>query len=102
MAQTVRTHVVMPAEMVKEIDEVFGGRNRSRFIVEAVEKELRRLKLRRSLDAFQMEDGEFPPWDTTESTIEWVRELRRTADRFPAGGDWSEDDPLPAGHELPH
>ena len=42
---TVRTHVVLPAELAKEIDEIAGPRGRSAFIVETTAKEVRRRKL---------------------------------------------------------
>lgn len=92
MPQTARAHVVMPAELIKEIDEVVGGRNRSRFVAEAAAEKLARLKRLRAFEKFAgfIQDGEVPEWDTKESTIEWVRALRRSGRQIPAGQDWWE------------
>lgn len=39
-----RAHVVIPSELVEEIDAVVGQRKRSQFLVMAAERELMRLK----------------------------------------------------------
>ncbi|MGA9673156.1 MAG: hypothetical protein WBQ94_28410 [Terracidiphilus sp.] len=74
---TVRTHIVLPAELAKDIDELAGPRGRSAFIVETTAKEVRRRKLL----AFLQSDE--PGWrdenhpDLVESgTADWVRSLR--------------------------
>jgi hypothetical protein len=74
---TVRTHIVLPEELAKEIDELAGPRGRSAFIVETTAKEVRRRKL---LAFLQSEE---PAWhdkdhpDLVElGTAEWVRSLR--------------------------
>ena len=46
-----RTHIVLPAEIVSSIDAEVGKRQRSRFIREAAERELRRLAQARALAA---------------------------------------------------
>ena len=40
---TRRTYVVLPSTVISAIDEAVGQRGRSRFIVEAAERELKRL-----------------------------------------------------------
>ncbi len=74
-----RTHVVIPTEVVSEIDELVGPRRRSRFLTELATKELRRLRLLRALEAL----GSSPPvWnpedhpELTEGAAAWVRRLR--------------------------
>ena len=81
----------MPEELINQVDEMVGGRNRSRFVVGAVEEKLRRIKLQRAAEEFVglISDGEVPEWETKDSTIEWVRALRRDADRLPAGEEAS-------------
>ena len=74
----VRTNLLLPAELVRELDEVAGPRNRSRFVADAVAYKLHREKLRRAFEAarglLKLED--YPHWDTPEKVVEWVREMR--------------------------
>lgn len=85
MAATVerrRAHVLLPREIIDEIDATVGPRGRSRFILEAVEERLQR---QRRLAAFErvvgsVADGEIPEWETPESTAAWLEELRRGCD----------------------
>ena len=77
-----RAHVVLPSDLVCDIDERVGQRRRSEFIQEAIEEKLNRL---RRVEAFQrvvgsIGDGEIPEWETRESTSAWVRELREEWD----------------------
>ena len=61
-------------------------------MVDTVEEKLRRIKLQRAAEEFVglISDGEVPEWETKDSTIEWVRALRRAAD--PAGRILSSSD----------
>jgi Arc/MetJ-type ribon-helix-helix transcriptional regulator len=73
-----RVYVVLPEELLREIDARVGKRKRSEFIQEAVEEKLNRL---RRVEAFErvvgsIADGEVPEWDTPESAAEWLRALR--------------------------
>jgi hypothetical protein len=85
---TLRTHIVLPKELAKEIDEFAGPRGRSAFLVEVAEKEIRR----RRLLAFLGSDE--PAWhdenhpDLVEmGTAEWVRSLRSEPSVRLAGRD---------------
>jgi len=75
---SVRTNLLLPKELVRELDEVAGPRGRSRFVAEAVAYRLRRERLRRAFDrsfgVLKREDH--PHWATPEKVVEWVRELR--------------------------
>lgn len=76
-----RAHVVMPQEVIEEVDVRVGPRHRSEFILDAVREQLRRL---RRVEAFDRavgssREGGIREWDTPESTEAWVRALR---------GDW--------------
>lgn len=73
-----RAHVVLPSDLICEIDERVGQRRRSKFIQEAIEEKLHRL---RRVEAFKrvvgsVADGEIPEWDTPEATAQWVHDLR--------------------------
>ncbi len=70
---TQRTHVVIPNELVAEIDVLVGKRGRSRFLVNAARKELLR---RRQLDALERATG---AWDDSRHP-----ELRRGSEKFVA------------------
>jgi len=74
-----RAHIVMPSELVEEIDAQVGPRRRSRFVQEAGDEKLRRLRLQASLAemAGSLVDVDIPGWETPEAAAEWVRALRR-------------------------
>jgi len=75
---SVRTNLLLPAELVRELDEVAGPRNRSRFVAEAVAYKLHREKLRRAFESARgiLRREDYPHWDTSEKVVEWVREMR--------------------------
>lgn len=87
-----RTHVVMPKGLVASIDRVVGRRRRSRFIAEAAEEKLIRL---RRIAAFHkvagsLAESDIPGWETSEAAAEWVRASRRADEerlRARAGSD---------------
>lgn len=83
MAEMMRTHVLLPVELVNEVDRRAGARRRSEFIAAAIAQELRRRRLLEAYDEFagSLPDGEVPEWETRESTIEWVRAQRRSSNR---------------------
>jgi hypothetical protein len=78
---TRRTHIVIPDPLVSEIDRVVGKRGRSRFLIQAAEKELRRLRQIQALEdtAGAWKDREHP--ELQEGAAKWVKALRREADR---------------------
>lgn len=71
-----RTHVVIPQEVVTAIDAVVGARGRSRFLVEAAQRELRRLAqskaLERAAGAWSAKDHP----ELKKGAAAWVRSLR--------------------------
>jgi hypothetical protein len=95
---TQRAHVVLPAELIKEIDAAVGPRGRSAFIAEVTRAELRRRWL---LDYFRsgkpaMRDEDHPEW--ANGVDAWLRELRRPGEEHLHGliAD-SPDDEEPQG-----
>jgi len=85
---TVRTHIVLPKELARELDELVGPRGRSAIIVETTQKEL----MRRRLLAFL--ESDVPAWRDEDhpelvkmGTAEWVRSLRSEASDRLAGRD---------------
>ena len=75
-----RTHVVLPDDLVEDVDNLVGKRNRSRFIAEVVAERLRRERLIRAIreGAGSLDMSRHPEWETPEKVAEWIRELRDT------------------------
>ena len=73
-----RVHVVMPNDTVEAVDAIVGKRNRSQFITETVEAELRRRRLGTALAEMDgaLADCDIPGWETPEAAVAWVRALR--------------------------
>ena len=75
-----RIHVVIPDELLKDIDELAGKRGRSRFIAEAAKarayKEVTLKVLREG--AGSIDASKHPEWGSTEKVARWIRELRDT------------------------
>lgn len=77
MATKKRAHVVVPEELVEEIDKLSGKRKRSWFITQAARKEMRRLNF---LKAVKETSGVWKDEDHPElekGTDIWVRSLRK-------------------------
>ena len=72
-----RTHVVVPEELVKEIDRLSGKRKRSQFITQAVRKELQRLDFLKAVKetAGAWKDEDHPEFE--KGVDDWVRSLRK-------------------------
>jgi Arc/MetJ-type ribon-helix-helix transcriptional regulator len=94
-----RTHVILPDEILDEIDERVGKRKRSEFIAAAAEKELKR---QRRIEAARkaggsLRDADTPPeWVTTATAAEWVRSIRRWPDPWITAKDGTNDDVVPS------
>lgn len=74
-----RTHVVLPKELVESVDELVGSRARSRFFAEAVQEKLAKARLAQAARrvAGSLADVEVPGWETSKSAADWVRAARR-------------------------
>lgn len=77
--EMIRTHVVIPKELVETIDSLVGKRHRSEFLTEAAEKEVRRLKLIKAAEKAggSLKHVHTPGWEISGSAAEWVRASRR-------------------------
>lgn len=84
----ITTHVVLPSDLLEEVDKEIGDGSRSSFIAEAVERDLYRRETLRIFREFagSMKGAGPPEWDTPEGTSQWVRNLREESDR--RLGDW--------------
>jgi hypothetical protein len=77
---TQRAHIVLPEDLIAEIDSAVGPRGRSAFLVETARAELRRRKLL----AFLRSDR--PAWqlqshpELASGTAAWVKSIRNESD----------------------
>jgi hypothetical protein len=75
-----RAHIVLPDDLIAEIDSAVGPRGRSAFLVETARAELRR----RNLLAFLRSDR--PAWQEKDhpelagGSAAWVRKIRKESD----------------------
>ncbi len=83
--EMIRIRVVMPKDIINEVDRLVGPRHRRELVTDAVEEKLSRERLRRA--AFRLggslADKNIPGWESTESAAQWVRSLRRGSDNPP-------------------
>ena len=71
-----RTRIVIPQELVAEIDAFVGKRGRSKFLTQAAEKELMRL---RQIAALEAATGSWKDRDHPElkhGAAKWTKQLR--------------------------
>ena len=74
----VRTNLLLPEELVREMDELAGPRGRSRFVAEAIAYKLRRERLRRAWESARgsIRAEDHPEWSTPEKIDAWLEEMR--------------------------
>jgi hypothetical protein len=75
---TVRTNLLLPRELVEEVDRYAGPRGRSRYVAEALVDRLRRDRLKEVVEATagSLDPDAYPHWRTADDVVEWVRRLR--------------------------
>jgi metal-responsive CopG/Arc/MetJ family transcriptional regulator len=78
MRMNVRTNLLLPKDLVAEVDRHAGRRGRSRYVADALRERLRRDRLQ---DAVRSTAGvlsaeDYPHWATSELVQAWVRERR--------------------------
>ena len=68
----------LPEELVQQLDEVAGPRNRSAFAEEALRRAIKREKWRLSIErtAGSLRTEDYPHWRTSEDVVRWVEEMR--------------------------
>jgi Arc/MetJ-type ribon-helix-helix transcriptional regulator len=74
---TVRAHVVLPAKLAEEIDELVGSRGRSAFLVEVASAEVKRRQLKAFLQRKEPAwTDENHPDIAAHGAAAWVRSQR--------------------------
>src|SRR6267378_2370123 len=78
--KTKRAHVLLPYDLIREIDAIVGPRGRSAFLVETAQEAVRRRKLLQFLESDEpaWKDGDHP--EVSGGSAAWVQELRRESD----------------------
>ncbi len=82
---TKRAHILLPDDLLREIDSLVGPRGRSAFLVETARSEVRRQKLLTFLEG-KGPGGQQPAWsdahhpELAEGSGVWVRTLRQASD----------------------
>jgi hypothetical protein len=79
--KTKRAHVLLPQDLVREIDAIVGPRGRSAFLVETAREAVRRRKLLQFLesDSRGWKDADHP--ELSRGSGAWVRQLRQESER---------------------
>ncbi len=75
-----KAHLVIPREILEEVDKVAGKRKRSLFITDATREKLERERFLRALDETQgaWSDKDHPELKTSADVSRFVREKRET------------------------
>lgn len=81
MGTHLRTHILLPREVAKDIDTLVGPRKRSAFLAELAEREVRRLRLRRLFASGEplWKDEDHP--ELARGAAAYIRKTRRADDR---------------------
>ena len=81
-SEMVRAHVLIPRELMEEVDRLVGPRKRSAFLAEAAAEKVRRERLGRALEetAGFLDPDAYPEWRTPEDVSAWVRRQRALDD----------------------
>lgn len=73
---TMRTNLLLPKELVEDVDHYAGPRGRSRYVAEALTERVRRDRLREVVLATAGAWKDHPLFPTSEAVVAWVREGR--------------------------
>lgn len=75
---TKRVHVVIPKELLIEIDALVGPRRRSEFLVDSAREKVARELLRKAAHEYggALKDAHIPGWETPRAASAWVHALR--------------------------
>jgi len=76
-ARSRRTHILLPEDLLREIDKIAGSRGRSAFLVDSAREAVQRYKL------LSLLESDTPTWkdedhlELAKGSAAWVRKLRR-------------------------
>jgi hypothetical protein len=81
MDDTQRAHILIPGDLLREIDALVGPRGRSAFLLETARQEVKRRKLLRFLSSDEPAWKEEDHPELAAGAGNWVRELRKQSER---------------------
>jgi predicted transcriptional regulator len=76
MRMSVRTNLLLPEDLVEQLDRVAGPRGRSRYVAEAVRDRIKRDERMAALSEAAGAWKDHPLFPTDQSVVDWVRALR--------------------------
>ena len=81
MESTRRAHILIPSDLLREIDALVGPRGRSAFLLETARQEVKRRKLLRFLKSDEPAWKEEDHPELAGGADNWVRKLRKQSER---------------------
>ena len=74
----VPVNMSLPEELVHQLDEVAGPRNRSAFAEDALRRAIKREQFRIAAERYagSLKAEDYPHWRTSADVVAWVREMR--------------------------
>ena len=80
--EAIRTHIVIPEDLINEVDRLAGRRKRSRFVEDAIREKLAREALSDALatSAGSLSPSDYPEWNSPAAISAWVKHGRREDD----------------------
>lgn len=80
--ETKQTPIRFPVDLLKDIDKYVGSGQRSKFIIEAANKELIKLKQQQAIQKAKgiLSKDDYPEFNTSDDVAKWVRDLRDKSD----------------------
>jgi hypothetical protein len=90
---TMRTNLLLPRELVEEVDKYAGPRGRSRYVAEALAAKVKRDRMRSAFEGARGMWADHPLFPTAESVVEWVRQGRAEETYGPLHGPPRKVDP---------
>ena len=77
-----KAHLIFPEDLLQAIDKLVGKRGRSKFVVEATRKELKKIQLLQALqEAAGSWKDENHPELKEKGTYQWVRDQRELEEK---------------------
>jgi hypothetical protein len=72
----VRTNLLLPEDLVMEVDHFAGPRGRSRYVTEALRARIKRDRMREVVEQTAGAWRGHPDFPTSDAVVAWVRDLR--------------------------
>ena len=76
--QRIPVNLSLPEDLVRDLDEVSGPRNRSAFAEQALRRAIKREQFRIAGERYagSLKAEDYPHWRTSEDVVAWVRMMR--------------------------